>query len=192
MDSDFWNNKYLENKTGWDIGEISTPLKEYIDQLENKDIKILIPGCGNAYEALYLWRMGFRNVFLIDIAPEVLKNFSAKHDYFPKDQMICGDFFDHKGEYDLIFEQTFFCALEPKLRPEYVKKMSGLLSKEGKLVGLLFKNNFEEGPPFGGDRNEYLAMFDEDFELIKMEESYNSIKPRSGAELFFMVKLKPN
>ena len=37
----FWANKYANNLTGWDIGSVSTPLKGYFDQLDNKAIKIL-------------------------------------------------------------------------------------------------------------------------------------------------------
>ena len=51
LDKNFWNDIYVKSKTGWDVGEITTPLKEYFEQLNNKKNKILIPGCGNAYEA---------------------------------------------------------------------------------------------------------------------------------------------
>ena len=44
----FWDNKYKTNKTGWDLGQVSPPLKAYFDQLENKDLKILIHGERNA------------------------------------------------------------------------------------------------------------------------------------------------
>ena len=36
----FWENKYKTNKIGWDLGEVSPPLKTYFDQLINKDLKI--------------------------------------------------------------------------------------------------------------------------------------------------------
>jgi methyl halide transferase len=62
MDNNYWNTRYLEEQTGWDIGYPSTPLKEYIDQLTNKSIRILIPGCGNGYEGEYLHQNGFTNV----------------------------------------------------------------------------------------------------------------------------------
>jgi hypothetical protein len=39
--------------TGWDLGLVSPQLK-IIDTLKDKDIAILIPGCGNTYEAAYL------------------------------------------------------------------------------------------------------------------------------------------
>jgi hypothetical protein len=43
----YWEERYLKNEIGWDIGAVSTPLKEYIDQLTNKACRILIPGAGN-------------------------------------------------------------------------------------------------------------------------------------------------
>ena len=46
-----WDNRYLNNDIGWDLGTVSPPLKAYFDQLENKELKILIPGGGNAHEA---------------------------------------------------------------------------------------------------------------------------------------------
>ena len=52
----FWEDKYVNFETGWDIGYISTPIKSYIDKLKNKEISILIPGAGNAYEAEYLYK----------------------------------------------------------------------------------------------------------------------------------------
>ena len=65
----FWDNKYTNEKLGWDIGYISTPLKSYIDQLADKNLKILIPGAGNGYEVEYLFNSGFTNIHVVDIIP---------------------------------------------------------------------------------------------------------------------------
>ncbi|RYZ83937.1 MAG: hypothetical protein EOO68_32290, partial [Moraxellaceae bacterium] len=69
LNQSFWDERYQKGDTGWDLGAISAPLQQYIDQLSNKQISILIPGCGNAYEAEYLLRHGFTNISLIDISP---------------------------------------------------------------------------------------------------------------------------
>ena len=79
LSKDLWNERYENQDTGWDIGHISTPLKEYFEQLENKNIKILIPGCGNAYEAEYLYKLGFKQVHLIDWAQKALDNFQKRN-----------------------------------------------------------------------------------------------------------------
>ena len=67
----YWEQKYTNNQTGWDIGHISTPIKNYIDQLQNKELRILIPGAGNSYEAEYLWNQGFKNLFILDVAEQI-------------------------------------------------------------------------------------------------------------------------
>ncbi len=67
LDEKFWDSRYQSENTGWDIGQISTPLKAYFDQLDNKKLKILIPGGGNSYEAEYLFEKGFKNVYVVAV-----------------------------------------------------------------------------------------------------------------------------
>lgn len=188
----FWSTRYKEGMTGWDIGYPSTPLKEYIDQLTDKTLSILIPGAGNAYEAEYLWNKGFQNVHVLDIAQEPLDEFANRVSDFPSSQLIRGDFFQHNHQYDLIFEQTFFCSFPPTIanRTSYAKQMHNLLVDAGKLVGLLFTHPLTgdmEKRPFGGTRDEYLGYLQPLFSSIYMEECYNSIPPRQGNELFFIA-----
>jgi hypothetical protein len=185
----YWNNRYETNDFGWDIGGVSEPLKTYIEQLDNKNLKILIPGAGNAYEAEFLFSLGFKNVFVLDFAEAPLQNIKKRQPDFPSNQLIQQDFFEHQGQYDLIIEQTFFCAINPSLRPKYVQKMNGMLTPNGKLVGLLFNDVLNaDKPPFGGNREEYQTLFSDSFDIKKMEPCNNSIKPREGRELFVMMQ----
>lgn len=189
FDEAFWSEKYQANETGWDLGEVSPPIKAYIDQLENKDISILIPGAGNAYEAAYLFERGFSDVTVLDIAKEPLENLKKRIPEFPDAQLIQEDFFKHEGEYDLILEQTFFCALDPSLRVDYIDQMRHLLKLNGKLVGLLFDFRLtDQGPPFGGSEDAYTIDFKKRFNLRTIEPCYNSVKPRLGNELFIIFE----
>jgi hypothetical protein len=132
--------------------------------------------------------MGFKNVFLIDWAQEALDNFKNRNLNFPSTNLICGDFFEHEENYDLIVEQTFFCAINPILRKDYVLKMKELLHDKGKLVGLLFNDTlFGNRPPFGGKKSEYIELFNKHFKNVSIEKAYNSIKSRQGRELFIQV-----
>jgi methyl halide transferase len=190
IDKDFWDERWKKNETGWDLKSVSPPLKAYFDTLENKDASILIPGCGNAYEAAYLLENGFTNITLIDIAPALAEKLLHKFAAYAGKELtiICGDFFKHSGKYDIIVEQTFFCALDPVLRNNYVEHMSNLLNVEGMLTGLLFDKKFEGGPPFGGCREEYLQLFGATFQIEKMESCTTSIPPRAGTELLVRFK----
>jgi SAM-dependent methyltransferase len=185
LSQDYWNNRYEAEETGWDLRTISPPLKTYIDQLTNKNLRILIPGCGSGYEAEYLLKQGFQDVTVIDFAPLVVEKMKSNMSEYHNIKIICTDFFTHIGKYDLILEQTFFCALDPSLRTKYVQKMNELLAKNRTLVGLLFGVQFPNNPPFGGSKGEYLGLFSDHFKINVLEPCYNSIKPRQGSELFF-------
>ncbi|MFS4483157.1 methyltransferase domain-containing protein [Hyunsoonleella sp. 2307UL5-6] len=185
----YWSKRYEAQNTGWDIGAPSTPLKTYIDQLENKALQILVPGAGNGYEAEYLFNSGFKNIYILDIAKAPLDAFQKRNPDFPSEQIIHNDFFNHENNYDLILEQTFFCSFPPlpETRKAYAKKMFSLLKPSGKLVGLWF--NFPltddmEKRPFGGSKKEYLNYFKPYFEVNIFEKCRNSIAPRMGKELF--------
>ncbi len=189
FDKAFWSSKYQEGQTGWDMGEVSPPIQAYIEQLTNKQLSILIPGAGNAYEAAYLFEQGFQDVTVLDLAEEPLNNFKKRVPGFPQKNLVQQDFFDHHGQYDLIIEQTFFCALDPSLRVAYIDKMKALLKAGGKLVGLLFDFRLtEEGPPFGGDADAYSLAFQKRFDIKTLAPCYNSIKPRDGKELFIIFE----
>lgn len=194
-EDEFWSNRYQEGRTGWDIGFPSTPLKTYIDQLENKDLKILIPGAGNAYEAEYLFGQGFNNVFILDISKAPLEAFLKRNPVFPSSQLLHGNFFEHEEKYDLILEQTFFCSFPPlkNNRNIYAQTMSRLLFPNGKLAGVWFDIPLKDDlvkRPFGGTKEEYLSYLSPHFETVVFESCYNSIEPREGEELFGIFQKK--
>ena len=190
----YWTKRYLDKKTGWDIGYPSTPIKMYIDQLTNKNISILIPGAGNGYEAEYLHQKGFTNVSVLDISKPPLESFSKRNPNFPKEKLVFADFFLHHGQYDLIFEQTFFCSFSPTEtnRLAYSKKMNALLKPKGKLVGVWFDiplvTDNTENRPFGGDKKTYLTYFIPYFKVHTFTTCYNSIPERANQELFGILK----
>ena len=181
----YWNERYRHGHTGWDIGRASPPLAAVIQQLTDKPIAILIPGAGNAYEAKLLLDLGFQDITIVDIAPILIQKLSQEFGNAPQLKLVCKNFFELEGKYDLILEQTFFCALLPSLRPKYAKKMHALLNDNGRLTGVLFDREFEGGPPFGGSRKEYIKRFSEYFNSLQFSPCHNSIEPRAGTELFF-------
>lgn len=193
LSEDFWDKKYQNNKIGWDLGEVSPPLKMYFDQLENKELKILIPGGGNSYEAEYLFKNGFKNVFVVDLSKTALENIKKRVEDFPDDQLIHGNFFDLNSTFDLVIEQTFFCALNPDLRNKYAQKMNTILNANGKLVGLLFNAKLnEDHPPFGGNKEEYITYFQLYFNFNTFDSCYNSYSNRQGMELFINFTKRKN
>jgi SAM-dependent methyltransferase len=182
----YWDRRYATNNTGWELGIPSPPLCAFIDNLNDLSMHILIPGCGSAQEAGYLQAKGFRSVHIIDISSAPLEQFKKRFPDFPEAHVHCDDFFNHKGLYDLILEQTFFCALNPEKRKSYVSHMHSLLKPGGRLAGLLFTTQFDtQGPPYGGSQEEYESLFEPYFEYVVFRPCENSVPARSGRELWF-------
>jgi SAM-dependent methyltransferase len=188
LNAEYWESRYQSGQTGWDIGMPSPALTTYFEKLESKDLDILIPGAGKAHDLQWLHYNGFTNSAVLDISKTALQMASELYPEISAEHFIEGDFFSFDGAYDLIVEQTFFCALDPKLRPEYARKMHSLLKPGGCLMGLLFDFPLTEtGPPFGGSVEEYQKHFSPWFSIKHMERAHNSIKPRAGKELFFKL-----
>lgn len=191
LDAAFWNNRWQTGETGWDIGYAAPAIVQYMQQYPDKEAAILIPGCGNAYEAKALLDMGYSNITLIDIAPQAVAQLQQKFENDPRVNILLQDFFSLEGQYDLMLEQTFFCAIAPTERPRYVVQAAALLKDSGLLCGLLFDTVFNTpGPPFGGSAEEYRQLFKSHFTIHTMEPCTNSIAPRAGRELFIRLNKK--
>lgn len=185
----FWKAYWENNHIPWDMGHVSPPLKDYFDQLTDKSMRILIPGAGNAWEAEYLWRQGFHNLDIVDISDLPLQNFKNRVPDFPDQNIIHNDFFNIQDKYDLVVEQTFFCALHPSMRKQYVEHMKNILKPGAKLVGLLFTfplDPAKKEPPFGGSVEEYQSLFSS-FLIKVMEPSFNSHQARIKNEIFIIL-----
>ena len=189
LNAEFWNTRYENNQIGWDLGGCSPALKFWIDQLNDKSLRILIPGAGNAHEVEYLIEQGFTNITVIDIAPKLVQALKSRYSSIDNVTILLGDFFELDGEFDLILEQTFFCAIHPFLRADYVAKMAMLLSEKGRLLGVLFNRSFDGGPPFGGSMEEYEALFTHKFD-VKFTPCYVSHPARQGSEVLMEASLR--
>ncbi|MFZ1704620.1 MAG: hypothetical protein WAT79_09765 [Saprospiraceae bacterium] len=194
LNQQFWENRYQKEETPWALNVANPALIEYISD-KDKKASILIPGAGTSLEVIELLNRGFENITLCDISLTAVKSASTfirqevGDQLANKIQFVHDDFFEIGGEFDYIVEQTFFCALSPELRTNYVEKMYSLLLENGTLFGVLFDKQFDQdGPPFGGEEFEYKSLFSKLFYIKEMSICSNSVKPRAGTELFFICK----
>ena len=113
-----------------------------------------MPGCGRAYDALALASHGFDEVVALDLAPTAVE---AATDFLSRSgdaaavkvHCIAGDFFEHSGQYDFIWDCTFLCALDPTVRERWAKQHASLLAPGGVLASCVFPIcNKAGGPPY--------------------------------------------
>ncbi len=190
LDQTYWDKRWQEGETQWDIKGVSPEIEDYISSIENKDAKILIPGCGNAYEAKYFLKAGFTDITVVDISPTLCTKLEKKFGDSPEIKVICGDFFELEPCYDIILEHTFVSSMPPSVRAKYPGKIYELLCEDGFLFGLLFDTEFPfEGPPFGGNKEEYENLFSPKFHT-EIKNAEKSIAPRAGNEVFVVFHKK--
>ena len=77
---------------------------------------------------------GFKNVFVVDISPFAIANIKKRVPNFPSNQLFNIDFFKLTGTFDLIVEQTFFCAIDKNLRI-CIRKENGRATQLGRKIG---------------------------------------------------------
>ena len=197
-DPEFWEEKYLLNETPWDTKTITPAIINAIDSSDNYKIGIL--GCGYSKDSILLAKKG-HSVYAIDFALKPIKylNEIKKKEKIDTLFPVKMDIFNLDKKYlvffDIIIEYTCFCAIDPNRREEYVESVSKILNKKGKLVALFFPTERKEadlkkGPPFCVDLEETLLMFKNNFNIIKIDNNPESIKPRKGFESLVMMDKK--
>ena len=189
-DPDYWRERYRTARTGWDLGTANAGLLAAATAYFRPEHRILIPGAGRGHEAEALWRRGYREVYVCDWAEEAFVSLRRSPTLPAADRLIVGDFFALGGAYDGILEQTFFCAIDPSRRGDYVAQCARLLRPGGRWVGVLFERDFPGGPPFGGTRAEYRALFGDRFDVEALGRFTESVGPRRGTELLGVMKAK--
>jgi SAM-dependent methyltransferase len=156
-----WENRYQENKAHWDRGEISPNLLYWLESGLLKPCRILIPGCGNGYEALALAERGF-DVVAIDIAPTPIENLKkALQCQQLSAELIQTDFFTwiNTELFDAIYEQTSLCALHPDDWQHYENCLYDWLKPNGKLFAQFMQTGVEGGPPYHCDVSAMTNLF---------------------------------
>jgi len=104
-------------------------------------------------------------------------------DYFT---FLAEDFFKWipNEQFDLIFDYTFFCALDPSLRVAWAETVNRLLKPDGELLTLIYLISDQEGgPPYNNTVSDYQKVLEPlGFRAVLMEDNELAIKPRKGCE----------
>mgnify|MGYP001097154556 CR=1 FL=1 len=161
----YWEQRYRQGQTGWDLGGPTPALTWLVEKglfPVSSPASVLVPGCGYGHDALYLASRGYE-VTAIDWAPEALSPLQTHAP--PHLRTICADFFAYaentSDRYDAIWEYTFYCAIDPTLRPAYFAAIGTLLKAGGYWIALIFpleSQPYDMGPPFAIEGDEVQSL----------------------------------
>jgi len=188
-----WQRHYDEDDLGWDLGHVAPP---FVDLLESNAImpcKTLVPGCGRGHEVIFLAENGF-DLTAVDYSIGAVNHLnSVILERKLNIKVLNLDFFEldstHDRLYDLLIEQTFFCAISPSQRPLYVETVARILKKGGMIAGLFYHTGQEGGPPFNTTRQDIIKYFSGSFEIRELTQAKNSAEKRKDKEwLAILIK----
>jgi methyl halide transferase len=184
-----WEEHYRRGDTPWEKGLAHPALVEW---LKSNAIpgRVMVPGCGFGHDVRVLAKAGAEVVGL-DIAPLAIASAKA----FPQHgrvSYVLGDFFDPdavEGEFDWVFEHTFFCTIPLGRRQEYARRLPELLKRGGRLLAIFFLNpdNDEDGPPYGCSIEELDMLFSPRFRLVSQTGNLATYSGREGREILRLL-----
>ncbi|MBI2312437.1 MAG: methyltransferase domain-containing protein [Betaproteobacteria bacterium] len=177
---EFWETRYLQNFMPWDAGFVPQALKRFA--VAHPPGRVLLPGCGSAYEARYLAEVGW-DVTAIDFSPAAVEAAQRTLGRYA-DRVRLDDFFHFAFDvpFDVVYERAFLCALPRKMWRAYAERVAEVLGPRGLLAGYFYYHDEQRGPPFGTNEQELTELMEKSFERIANEFVTDSIDVFVGKE----------
>ncbi|MGF1665326.1 MAG: methyltransferase domain-containing protein [Acidimicrobiia bacterium] len=179
-----WSLGYRSERTPWDMRRPHPELTRRLEadpSLGCESVgRVLVPGCGRGHDALALASAGW-DVTAVDIA-DALEGIARPTleaagvrfelgDVFSIDPLAIG------GPFDLVFDHTFFCALEPGERPRFGEMADVMLVRKGVVASLVFplgRPPLEGGPPHGMTPDDISAALGSGFDQLGLGEPFTT------------------
>jgi hypothetical protein len=176
----FWDERFARGVTPWDQAGVPPAFEAFAAR--QAVTPVLIPGCGNAWEARWLAEHGWP-VRAIDFAAKAVE--AARLQLGAHAAVVeQADFFSWQPDVAprWVYERAFLCALPPSRRMDYAQRMAELLLEGGLLAGFFFIGATPKGPPFGIEKDELNALLSPHFDLIEDEPVADSLAVFEGRE----------
>ena len=187
-----WERHYNEKDLRWDLDEVAPP---FVHLWEGRDIppcRAIVPGCGAGHEVMFLSEKGFEvtAVDYTDGAIKLIKSAFEENNY--SGEVLQQDFFEldcnYNEKFELMLEHTFFCAINPNMRQEYVETAKRILKPGGYLIGLFYETNEDGGPPFNTHKEDIEKYFSSSFKIESLSKTPHSAKQRLEKEWLAVLK----
>ena len=192
MNQTDWEGRYEEGDTPWDKGEPSPGLVDFLaTHPELAKRQVAVPGCGAGHDARAWARAGFQ-VWGFDCAPSAVRLSQEKTQAAGLGARFSRlDFLAEPPPttFDWVFEHTFFCAIDPARRADYVRAVRRCLKPDGQLLAVHYMLRDTDGPPFGTTQHDLMDLFAPHFDLVQgwIPRSYPN---RIGLELMLWWRVK--
>ncbi|MEZ4871860.1 MAG: methyltransferase domain-containing protein [Bdellovibrionales bacterium] len=189
----FWETHYSNQNTPWDLEQPVPALDHILPQLKLNKQRVLVLGCGAGHDAAKIAKSG-HIVTAVDFSESAIAKAKKLYgeverlEFIVADAFRLGEKFHH--QFDMIFEHTLYCAIDPTQRNQLVDCWRKYLTSEGHILGLFFVFDRSGGPPFGGSEWEVKSRLEKYFSFRFWTRWRHSAPGRQGIELVVFGQLK--
>ena len=190
----FWTEIYDRTENpGWNLGEPAEALKDMLPRLKISRSRVLVLGCGAGHDAALFASAG-HHVTAVDISPSAIAKAKELYGHLQNLTFVEADLFklvpSNRESFDVVFEHTCYCAIDPQRRAELVKAWNQFLAPGGHIMGVFFAMEKRSGPPFGGSEWELRQRVIKNYQPIFWGRLRNSVPNRIGKEFFVYAQKK--
>lgn len=172
-----WSIRYAMSQTPWDLGEAHAELVARLSADPGLGLgspgRVLVPGCGSGHDAGALAEHGWE-VTALDFASSARGLVEEK--LAGRGRFLLGDLFEYRPDqpFDLVFDHTCFCAIDPDRRSAYGRSASTWLGPGGRLISIVFpmgKPVEHGGPPHAMSTDDLRVALGDKFALVDDDEA---------------------
>jgi len=185
----YWSEAYDQGLDGWELGG-PHPFLLKQDWTRFEGARVLVPGSGRGHDAYFLaTSIPGAHVTALDFAPEARAESERLYPGLASLEYATDDVFEflkreQTASWDLVFEHTFFCAIDPLRRQEYLRELCRVLKPAGRWLGLFFLLEHDGGAPFALTQWELRELTRSCFEIRAWSRVQDSPKGRTHKELW--------
>ena len=194
--SSYWTKAYTNvAKPGWELEEPNPALVTALPPLKLQPMRVLVLGAGSGNDAAHFASLG-HHVTAVDFSDEAIQRAQKKYSSQQNLKFVKADLFalpqEYVGSFDMIFEHTCFCAIDPERRSEMIKVWRRCLTDIGHILAIFFTIDRPNGPPFGATEWELRERMKKGFRpLYWMRLRQQSHPSRQGMETLVYAQKIP-
>jgi SAM-dependent methyltransferase len=184
----FWDGCYAQGGDGWELGAPAPPLVRLLRDAAPPAGRAAVPGCGRAHDVALLTAHGFDATGFDFSDHAVAAATKLGRRVLKRNVFALGAEFP--GAFDIVWEYTCFCAIDPDRRVEYVGVLAEILRPGGELIALFYPLEAKEAgkPPFPVTRAEIDRLLSKEFRIESVHVPVDSIERRRGHELLVRAR----
>jgi SAM-dependent methyltransferase len=169
-----WEHRFQTGDAPWERGGVHPALAHFTRAgTLMPGLCVYVPGCGRGEEPAALAAAGL-HVTASDIAPSAAAYQRDRLKAHDRARIIEADSLAWRPEtpFDILYEQTFLCAIHPHDRARYALMAHEVLMPGGRLLALFMQKDEPGGPPYGCALEAMRALFPADHWIWPADDAF--------------------